>query len=193
MEGTEITSLILQIVLIVLGMVATVVGAWVGKGQRELQESKKVRDWSEGIKNFNPVIWDLLWAAGGTAVERVQDEADELAYGDAYDGIKREALEFLSRYAQLTGVKADNLLTEENLDKMIQYVLKESTESYKKTVKELESPALSEPVRLVPGETLTPPKVDLTDDSVARIQVELGARMAEDIRRARRSRTGGES
>lgn len=166
MEGTAVTELMLEIVLSVLGIAAIVIGAWVGKGQRELQESGKLRDFSEGIKNFNPVLWDLLWAAAGAAVARIQDEADEFAYGDAYDSIKREVLAFLKRYAELTGVKADDLLTEENLDRLIRYVLEQSIASYKRTVKELEKP---EPAM---GELIKqegPPKVDLTDYTMDRL------------------------
>jgi uncharacterized membrane protein len=135
-QDPNFAALFMELMIGLVALAATIIGAYLGTGARKVQRSKEAQNYARAIEEFSGPLWAVLVALGTAAVERLEDEADEFAEGDRYDYIKAGLLDFIHQYAHKTGVKADELISEEQLDALIRTALVEGRKAFKEAFKE---------------------------------------------------------
>lgn len=116
MEGMELWQQLIATVIAAILIYATTL-------LKGVKDSKQTKDWSEAIRAWNEPIYLMAAALFENALAKAGDTGHEFVYGDGYDFVKVQLLEFINELSMRTGVKLE--FNEAQLDAIIRSAFEE--------------------------------------------------------------------
>lgn len=126
-----LSSIIAELALALLALVATVIGAYAargGKAIRDWLESRSIDQWSAGLGNFYPPLERFALQLGELAEELVRDSLNDLTDADRYQFVEDAIMEFAESFEERTGVKWRP--SSEEVDALVRRAIREGQKSF---------------------------------------------------------------